>query len=99
MSQARRVDEAHDTIFAPASGFGRAAIAVLRISGPATRSVLERMAGGVPEPRRLALRRLRDPGSGEVLDQALVAWLPGPHSFTGEDQAELHIHGGAAGGA
>jgi tRNA modification GTPase len=85
-----------DTIFAPASGHGRAAVAVIRLSGPASRAVLEGMAGGLPPPRRLSLRILVDPDGGERLDQALVAWLPGPHSFTGEDQAELHLHGGLA---
>lgn len=84
-----------DTIFAPASGFGRAAIAIIRVSGPATRKLLEWLAGDVPPPRHLALRTLRD-GAGEALDHALVAWMPGPHSFTGEDQAEFHIHGGLA---
>jgi tRNA modification GTPase len=84
------------TIFAVATGFGRAAITVIRISGPRTRFILETIAGGVPQPRRLVLRRLRAPGSAEALDQALVAWMPGPQSFTGEDQAELHIHGGVA---
>ncbi len=86
-----------DTIFAVASGLGRAGIAVIRLSGPECRGALEEMLGGrVPEPRRASLRRLRDPASGEVLDQALVLWFPGPRSFTGEDQAELHIHGGTA---
>jgi tRNA modification GTPase len=85
-----------DTIFAPASGFGRAAICVIRISGPQTRTILADMAGGLPPPRRLTLRRLSRPGSNELLDEALVAWMPGPHSFTGEDQAELHVHGGVA---
>jgi tRNA modification GTPase len=90
------VSQANDTIFAIASGFGRAAIAVIRISGPRTRTILETLAGGIPHPRRLALRHLREPGSGAVLDEALIAWMPAPNSFTGEDQAELHIHGGAA---
>ncbi|MDV2985003.1 UNVERIFIED_CONTAM: tRNA uridine-5-carboxymethylaminomethyl(34) synthesis GTPase MnmE [Methylobacteriaceae bacterium AG10] len=85
-----------DTIFAPASGFGRAAVAVVRISGPAAGAALDRLAGGRPEPRRLSLRRLRDPASHEILDQALVAWLPGPATATGEDMAELHLHGGLA---
>lgn len=85
-----------DTIFAPASGFGRAAVAVVRISGPAAGAALDRLAGGRPEPRRLSLRRLRDPASQEILDQALVAWLPGPATATGEDMAELHLHGGLA---
>ena len=85
-----------DTIFAAASGFGRAAICVIRISGPETRSALEALAGAVPPARRLTLRTLRDPASGEALDEALVAFMPGPASFTGEDQAELHVHGGLA---
>jgi len=85
-----------DTIFAIASGHGRAAVCLIRISGPGSGLVLERMAGGVPEPRRAVVRTLVDPATGEPLDQALVLWMPGPRSFTGEDQAELHIHGGLA---
>jgi len=84
-----------DTIFAAATGHGRAAICVIRVSGPATRQILETVAGGVPAARRLVLRNLKS-AAGEHLDQGLVVWLPGPQSFTGEDQAELHIHGGLA---
>jgi len=85
-----------DTIFAPASGAGRAAIAVLRMSGPAAGAALRALcAGRLPPPRRAALRRLRDPAGG-LLDHALVLWLPGPGSYTGEDSAELHLHGGRA---
>lgn len=85
-----------DTIFAVATGFGRAALSVIRISGPQASSILCAMAGNVPEPRRLSLRHLRNPQSGEALDQALIAWMPGPNSFSGEDQAELHLHGSVA---
>lgn len=85
-----------DTIFALSSGHPPAAIGVVRLSGPAARSGLEALARGVPEPRRAALRRLRDPATGQELDQALVLWLPGPHSETGEDMVELHLHGGRA---
>jgi tRNA modification GTPase len=85
-----------DTIFATASGHGRAAVCLVRISGARSRSILETVAGGLPVPRRAVLRLLRDPATAEPLDQALVLWLPGPQSFTGEDQAELHIHGGLA---
>ncbi|HEY8383916.1 MAG TPA: tRNA uridine-5-carboxymethylaminomethyl(34) synthesis GTPase MnmE [Microvirga sp.] len=85
-----------DTIFAAASGQGRAAVHVIRISGPASRTILETLAAPLPPPRRLSLRVLSRPGSTEILDEALVAWMPGPGSFTGEDQAELHIHGGLA---
>ncbi|MCJ2084368.1 tRNA uridine-5-carboxymethylaminomethyl(34) synthesis GTPase MnmE [Methylobacterium sp. J-090] len=88
--------DAPSTIFAPASGFGRAAVAVLRISGPESERLLTRLAGPLPAPRRLVLRPLRDPQTGETLDQALVVWMPGPGTFTGEDMAELHLHGGPA---
>ena len=84
------------TIFAPASGFGRAAVAVVRLSGPACAAVLNALSGPLPPPRRLSLRSLRDPADGAVLDKALVCWMPGPQTFSGEDMAELHLHGGAA---
>ncbi|MBP0495204.1 tRNA uridine-5-carboxymethylaminomethyl(34) synthesis GTPase MnmE [Roseomonas sp. SG15] len=84
-----------DTIFALATAPGRAAIAVMRLSGPESRRMLEALAGRLPAPRRAALRRLSAP-DGTVLDEALVLWLPGPASYTGEDSAELHLHGGAA---
>lgn len=88
--------DAQDTIFAKASGAGQAAVAVLRLSGPGSGPALARLAGRLPAPRHASLRRLRCPRSGEVLDQALVLWFPGPQSYTGEDSAELHLHGGAA---
>lgn len=84
-----------DTIFALASGAGRAGVAVVRASGPLARASLAALAGGLPEPRRAALRALRDE-SGALIDQALVLWFPAPASFTGEDVAEFHIHGGPA---
>ncbi len=84
-----------DTVFAVASGAGRAAIAVFRVSGPGSRAALATLAGRVPAARRASLRTLRN-RSGEVLDRALVLWLPGPGSFTGEDSLELHTHGGRA---
>jgi tRNA modification GTPase len=88
--------DVQDTIFAKASGAGQAAVAVIRLSGPGCRHALEGLARAVPAPRMASLRRLRCPATGEVLDQALVLWFPGPHSYTGEDAAELHLHGGAA---
>ena len=85
-----------DTIFAPATPPGRGAIAVVRISGPQTATALRRIAGErLPEPRRATLRRLRG-ADGEEVDEALVFWFPSPASYTGEDSAELHVHGGAA---
>jgi tRNA modification GTPase len=85
-----------DTIFALATAPGRAAVAVVRVSGPDSRRALSALAGGLPRPRYAALRTIKDPRSGEALDQALAFWFPGPASFTGEDQAELHLHGGRA---
>jgi tRNA modification GTPase len=85
-----------DTIFALASGSARAAIAVLRLSGPAAGPAVAALCGGtLPAPRHAALRRLRD-ANGIPLDHALVLWLPGPGTYTGEDCAELHLHGGRA---
>jgi tRNA modification GTPase len=85
-----------DTIFALASGSAHAAIAVIRISGPAAGPAVAALCGGaLPTPRRASLRRLRD-RSGAVLDHALVLWFPGPGTYTGEDCAELHLHGGRA---
>ena len=85
-----------DSIFALATAPGRSAVAVVRVSGPATAGVLAAMAGKAPKPRVAALRTLRRPGDGAVLDRALVLWLPGPGSYTGEDGAEFHVHGGHA---
>ncbi|ONG53371.1 tRNA uridine-5-carboxymethylaminomethyl(34) synthesis GTPase MnmE [Pseudoroseomonas deserti] len=84
------------TIFALASGAGRAAIAVIRLSGPDTSTILRHLAGGLPKPRLASLRRLRHPDTQETLDEALALWFPGPASYTGEDSAELHLHGGRA---
>jgi len=86
---------ADDTIIAPASGAGRAAIAVIRISGPRTRSLLEALTGGVPPPRHASLRDIGPPARA-VIDRGLVLWFPAPASFTGEDMAELHVHGSRA---
>lgn len=83
-----------DTIFALSTARGKAGVAVVRISGPDAGLALERLAGDMPEPRQATLRVLKD--GDEVLDQALVIWFPAPQSFTGEDVAELHLHGSIA---
>jgi tRNA modification GTPase len=83
---------AAETIVAPASGAGPSAVAVIRVSGPKTRAVLEALCGGIPAPRHAALRDIGDP----ALDRGLVLWFPGPQSFTGEDMAELQVHGSRA---
>ncbi|HEY5378212.1 MAG TPA: tRNA uridine-5-carboxymethylaminomethyl(34) synthesis GTPase MnmE [Pseudolabrys sp.] len=85
-----------DTIFALSSGRGPAAIAVIRISGPRAGAALTALGVKQPAPRKAGLARIRDPRSGEIVDEALVLWFPGPHSETGEDVAELQAHGGRA---
>jgi tRNA modification GTPase len=87
---------AADTVFAVSSGRPPAAIAVVRISGPRAGDALRLMIGRIPEPRRAALARVRDPQSQEMIDEALALWFPGPRSETGEDMAELQLHGGRA---
>ena len=95
LNGALSVGRSDDTIFALASGSGRGAISVLRLTGRNTEKVLASFCGALPPARRATVRRLRD-ANGDVLDQALVLWMPGPDSFTGEDVAELHVHGGRA---
>ncbi|XP_041648090.1 tRNA modification GTPase GTPBP3, mitochondrial isoform X2 [Cheilinus undulatus] len=88
-----------ETIFALSSGHGRCGVAVVRVSGPASATALKCMAGlthSLPPPRTALLRSITDPQSKEVLDRGLILWFPAPHSFTGEDSVEFHIHGGPA---
>ena len=84
------------TIFALSSGRPPAAIAVIRISGPRAGDALKALGGKIPEPRKAALARVRDPHTQELIDEALALWFPAPHSETGEDVAELQLHGGRA---
>jgi tRNA modification GTPase len=84
------------TIFALSSGHGKAGVAVIRISGAATETVLRAMSKLFPAPRHATLATLSNPETGEALDRGLLLWFPAPASFTGEDMAELHIHGGRA---
>ncbi len=84
-----------DTIFAPATAAGRSAVAVVRLSGPGTAAAVRALAGRLPAARRASLRRLKA-ADGAAIDDALVLWFPAPGSYTGEDSAELHVHGGSA---
>lgn len=84
------------TIFALASAPGRAGVAVVRVSGPGARRVVDFMAGPRGEARRAVGRFIRHPETGEKLDRGVVIWFPEPKSFTGEDVVELHLHGGRA---
>lgn len=85
-----------ETIYALSSGGLPAGVAVVRLSGPHVRFVVETLCGSVPEIRRASVRRLTDPVDGHVIDEALVLLFEGPASFTGEDAAEFHLHGGRA---
>lgn len=85
-----------DTIFALSSGALPAAIGVIRVSGPQAAAAIERLAGTPPASRTASLRTLSDPRDGTALDRALVLLFPGPATATGEDLAELHIHGSRA---
>lgn len=88
--------EAADTIFAVSSGAGRAAVTVIRVSGPASHRALAAMTRRMPAAREAALRRLVDPAGGDPLDDALVIRFDSPASETGEDMIELQVHGGRA---
>jgi len=85
-----------ETIFAQATPAGRSGIAVIRVSGPVAFSAATALSGQAPADRTARLRQIHDPGSGQLLDHALVLRFAGPASFTGEDVAEFHTHGGPA---
>ena len=88
---------AGETIFALSTGAGRAALAVIRLSGPEVDGALAQLGiKNLPKPRMAALRKLYHPTNNQLLDEALVLRFVAPHSFTGEDMAELHVHGGLA---
>jgi tRNA modification GTPase len=91
----RVTSKPRDTIFALSSGHGVCAVAVIRISGPRAGEALQILAGRMPAPRMSGFATIRTPEKDEI-DQALVLWFPGPNSETGEDVAELQIHGGRA---
>ncbi len=86
-----------ETIYALSSAAGRAGVAVIRVSGPASAEAVRALTGEGPErPREAILRTLRDPRDASILDRALILWFEGPASFTGEDVVEFHVHGGRA---
>jgi tRNA modification GTPase len=84
------------TIYALSSGRPPAGIAVVRLCGPRAGAALEKLIGRMPKPRQATLACVRDPETGEVIDEALALWFPGPHSETGDDMAELQLHGSHA---
>jgi tRNA modification GTPase len=85
------------TIFALSSGPGTSGVAIIRISGPEASNVIKSLTGKeIPKPRMAALRKINNINTSELIDEGIIIWFPGPESYTGEDMAEIHIHGGKA---
>ena len=83
------------TIYALSSGPGVAGVAIIRISGPEASEVVNRLTkGGLPPPRLATLRKINNINTSELIDEGIIIWFPGPESYTGEDMAEIHVHGG-----
>ena len=85
------------TIFALSSGPGISGIAVIRISGEETIKIIKLLTGKeVPEPRIATLRKINKINTSELIDEGIILWFPGPESYTGEDMAEIQVHGSKA---
>ena len=85
------------TIYALSSGPGISGIAVIRITGQETSKVIELLTKkNVPKPRMATLRKINKINTSELIDEGIILWFPGPESYTGEDMAEIHVHGGKA---
>ena len=86
------------TIYALSTGPGVAGIAIIRISGPDVLKIIKSLTGKeIPKPRMATLRKINYINTSELIDEGIILWFPGPESYTGEDMAEIHIHGGKAG--
>ncbi len=86
------------TIFALSSGPGVSGVAIIRVSGLEASKVIKSLTGKeIPEPRVATLRKINNINTSELIDEGIILWFPGPESYTGEDMAEIHIHGGKAG--
>ena len=85
------------TIYALSSGPGTSGVAIIRISGPETSVVIKSLTGKeMPKPRMATLRKINNINNSELIDEGIILWFPGPESYTGEDMAEIHVHGGKA---
>ncbi len=85
------------TIYALSSGPGVSGVAIIRISGPETSKVIKSLTSKeTPVPRMATLRKINNINTSELLDEGIILWFPGPESYTGEDMAEIHVHGGKA---
>ena len=85
------------TIYALSTGPGVSGVAIIRISGSEASNVIKQLTGSeVPKPRLATLRKINNINTSELIDEGIILWFPGPESYTGEDMAEIHIHGGKA---
>ena len=85
------------TIYALSTGPGVSGIAIIRVSGEDTSKIIKSLTGGqLPKARIATLRKIYNIDSFELIDEGIILWFPGPQSYTGEDMAEIHIHGGKA---
>ena len=85
------------TIYALSTGPGISGVAIIRISGPEASNVIKSITGKeIPKPRVATLRKINNINTSELIDEGIILWFPGPESYTGEDMAEIHIHGGKA---
>ncbi len=85
------------TIYALSTGPGISGLAVIRVSGEETKLVIKSLTGSdLPPPRKATLKKISNINTSELIDEGIILWFPGPHSYTGEDMAEFHVHGGKA---
>ena len=85
------------TIYALSTGPGTSGIAIIRISGSETSKVIKSLTSKeIPAPRIATLRKINNINTSELIDEGIILWFPGPDSYTGEDMAEIHVHGGNA---
>ena len=85
------------TIYALSSGSGISGISVIRVSGTETKNVISSLTNGsFPKPRVATLKKINKINTNELIDEGIIIWFPGPHSYTGEDMAEFHVHGSRA---
>ena len=85
------------TIYALSTGPGVSGVAIVRISGPEASNVIKLLTKSkIPVPRMATLRKIKNINTSELIDEGIIIWFPGPESYTGEDMAEIHIHGGKA---
>ena len=85
------------TIYALSSGPGVSGVAIIRISGPEASTAIKSLTGKeVTQPRVATLRKINNINTSELIDEGIIIWFPGPESYTGEDMAEIHVHGGKA---